>query len=305
MHAGAAAAAATMGPMYHPAISPRCTALALAAACAAVALAGCGSKSDSDRATTAPRTTSTGGQQAERPAALPGRAAQDAAVKRLAALGKPIFCGAGTQPLVALTFDDGPGPYTHIALRQLREAGGRATFFLVARSIARYPQWPARERELAAIGNHTMTHPDLAAIDPAAAAAEIDGGRAAALRAAGPPVDLFRPPYGRHNAQIDEQVRDAGVAEILWDVDSADSRVSPPADFHEIAARVRRNARPGSIVLMHENRGQTIRAMRSILPALKRRRLRLVTVPELLAADPPTPAQLAKGRRGCGEPKLR
>ncbi|MDX6679543.1 MAG: hypothetical protein QOE31_3595 [Solirubrobacteraceae bacterium] len=277
------------------------TAATLATATAlALALAGCGSQPRDPHAanTTAPLTTSTGAQAAATPA-LPDRAAQNAAVARFAAAGKPIFCGAGTQRLVALTFDDGPGPYTRIMLRQLREAGAHATFFLVGRSVLRFPQWPARERELAAIGNHTMTHADLDAIDPAAAEKEIADGRATVLQAAGAPVDLFRPPYGRHNARVDEQARSQGMAEILWDVDSADSRVSPPAMFHEIAARVRRNARPGSIVLMHENRGQTIRAVRAILPALERRRLRLVTVPELLAADPPSAAQLAKGRRGC------
>jgi peptidoglycan/xylan/chitin deacetylase (PgdA/CDA1 family) len=89
------------------------------------------------------------------------------------------------------------------------------------------------------------------------------------------------------------------MAQILWDVDSTDSRKTPPALFHEISARVREHARPGSIVLMHENRGQTIRAMRGILPALKRRHLKLVTVPELLAADPPSKAQIAKGVKGC------
>ncbi len=89
------------------------------------------------------------------------------------------------------------------------------------------------------------------------------------------------------------------MAQILWDVDSTDSRITPPATFHEISRRVRTYAQPGSIVLMHENRGQAIRAMRAILPALKRRHLKLVTVPELLAADPPSEAQLAKGVKGC------
>ena len=57
---------------------------------------------------------------------------------------------------------------------------------------------------------------------------------------------------------------------------------------------------PGAIVLMHENRGQTIRALKfNILPALRRRRIRLVTVPQLLALDPPAPRELARGRLGC------
>jgi hypothetical protein len=50
---------------------------------------------------------------------------------------------------------------------------------------------------------------------------------------------------------------------------------------------------------MHENRGQTIRAMLTILPAIQRRHLRAVSVPELMALDPPSPAQLRAGPHGC------
>jgi peptidoglycan/xylan/chitin deacetylase (PgdA/CDA1 family) len=234
-----------------------------------------------------------------KPSALPGLAAQAAAVSRLTRTGRPIYCGAGHRRLVALTFDDGPGRYTPIVLRQLREAGVRATFFLVGDSIDRFPRTPLLERKLAAVGEHTMTHANLPTLSSAAARAEIAGGKARAQQAAREPVVLFRPPYGSHTKAIDREIRRQRMAEILWDVDSADSRISPPASFHEISARVRTHARPGSIVLMHENRGQTVRALRSILPGLKRRHLRLVTVPELLAADPPSDAQLAKGLDGC------
>jgi hypothetical protein len=51
---------------------------------------------------------------------------------------------------------------------------------------------------------------------------------------------------------------------------------------------------------MHENRGQTIRALDHVLNTLRHKRLRPVTVPELLAADPPSAAQLAAGPNGCG-----
>lgn len=273
----------------------------MAALAAASALAGCGATATGPRATNPTTTTTTTAPGHAQPQAttLPDRAAQQAAVKHFIREGRPISCGAGRKRLVALTFDDGPGRYTPIMLRQLRAAGAHATFFLVGRSIQRFPRTPALEREQAAIGEHTMTHADLSTLSRAAARAEIAQGKAMALHAAGPPIELFRPPYGRHDAAIDREVRRQGMAEILWSVDSTDSRVSPPADFHEISAHVRAHARPGSIVLMHENRGQTIRAVRSILPALKRRHLRLVTVPELLAADPPSAAQLKAGLKGC------
>jgi peptidoglycan-N-acetylglucosamine deacetylase len=227
---------------------------------------------------------------------------QAAGLRRLSRLGRPVYCGARHGRLVALTFDDGPGPYTHIVLRELRRADARATFFLVARSIARFPALPRRERALGAIGDHTRTHPFLPGLTGADQVAEIAGGRAAAIRAAGGPVDLFRPPYGAHTPAIDAEVRREGMVEILWDVDSKDSLVAPAQDFHEISANVRRHIRPGSIVLMHDNRGQTVRALRAILPSLRRRGLRPVTVPELLAADPPTRAMLRVGDRACGAP---
>jgi peptidoglycan/xylan/chitin deacetylase (PgdA/CDA1 family) len=261
--------------------------------------AGCGGSARPHRA--APPvigSRETGARRPRRPPVATA-VAQQRALRRLIAAGRPVFCGGHRGHLVALTFDDGPGPYTGLALKELGRAHARATFFLVGRSVERFPQWPRRERRLAAIGDHTQTHPLLTQLAPAAAAAEIAEGRERALAAAGPPVQLFRPPYGGHDALIDGLVSRAGMVEVLWSIDSGDSQVVPPLDYAQIARNVATQVRPGSIVLMHENRGQTIRALRTILPMLRRRGLRSVTVPELLAADPPTSAQLAAGLAGC------
>ncbi len=224
---------------------------------------------------------------------------QSAALARLSSIGKPVYCAGRKKRAVALTFDDGPGPYTRFALHELRAAHARATFFLVGKSIARFPAPPRRERAVAAIGDHTQTHPDLLGLSAQAAVREIKDGRAAALRAAGAPVELFRPPFGARDASIDRDARRLGMVEVLWDVDSGDSLTGRPENFADIARVTLAGIRPGSIVLFHENRGQTIRALRTILPALRRRHLRPVTVPDLLATDPPTNAQLAAGPRGC------
>jgi peptidoglycan/xylan/chitin deacetylase (PgdA/CDA1 family) len=112
-------------------------------------------------------------------------------------------------------------------------------------------------------------------------------------------VDLWRPPYGASSAAIEGLAARLGLLEIRWSVDSMDWA---GADWLQIVRIVETGLRPGGIVLMHENHGQTIRALTTLLPYLHRHHLRLVTVPELLASDPPTPSQLRDGLSGCGEP---
>jgi peptidoglycan/xylan/chitin deacetylase (PgdA/CDA1 family) len=110
-------------------------------------------------------------------------------------------------------------------------------------------------------------------------------------------VGLFRPPYGAHDPRVDAEARRLGMVQVLWNVDSGDSA---GADHNEIARRVLDGIGPGAIVLMHENRGQTIRALRErILPELRKRRLKLVTVPHLLAVNPPSRRQLELPGGGC------
>jgi len=267
---------------------------ALAAGLALLA-AGCGTASSPAARHPAPRPRTLPGISAapRAPSVVPQRRE----LARLLALDRPVFCGGPRGRLVALTFDDGPGPYTGLALKELSRARARATFFLVGKSIRRFPAWPRREKADGALGDHTATHPDLAALSRAAMVHELAAGQAAARRAAGVAIRLFRPPYGLSTPAIAAEARRLGMVEVLWSVDSGDSI---GGNFHQIAARVRRGIRPGSIVLMHENRGQTIRALRSILPYLRRHRLRPVSVPELLAADPPTFALLRAGAGGCG-----
>lgn len=110
------------------------------------------------------------------------------------------------------------------------------------------------------------------------------------------PVVLFRLPYEGRTAAGDRVVHALGILEVLWNVDSRDSLRD--TKYLGVARNVIAGLRPGPIVLMYENQGQTIRAVPAIFAALARRRLRAVTVPELISADPssfdPTPP-----RSGC------
>ena len=274
------------------------------AACAvAGTLAGCGTSGhEAVRATTmrravspARRTTARGGRHAR---AQAGEARVARALRRLAAAGKPVYCGGRERPWVAFTFDDGPGVYTRLAVRILSAAHVPATFFIVGRNLARFPSAFRAEERIGALGDHTWTHPDLGMLARAAVMRQIASTKHALERASGRPVQLFRPPYGVRNVTVDAIARRLGLVEVLWTVDSADSL---GANHARIARNVLAAMRPGAIVLMHENRGQTIRALKfSILPRLRRSHMRLVTLTRLLSGDPPSSAQLARGRRGCG-----
>jgi peptidoglycan/xylan/chitin deacetylase (PgdA/CDA1 family) len=225
-------------------------------------------------------------------------AAGNQEIARLAALGLPVYCGARRGKEIAFTFDDGPGVYTYLALNKLRQARERATFFVVGRSIVNFPGYLRRELKVAALGDHTYTHPDLLGLSPAEVTMQLQRAARLITVQSGQPVDLWRPPYGASDASIGRIARRLGLLETLWSVDSRDSL---GANWLRIIKIVEAGLRPGAIVLMHENRGQTIRALTTLLPYLQRHHLRSVSLAELLASDPPSVAQLRRGWSGCGE----
>lgn len=230
-------------------------------------------------------------------AAADAEAVESPEIRHLISLGKPIYCAAPHGNEVALTFDDGPGTYTRLAIVKLRKHSIKATFFIVGRNIALLPAALREERALGAVGDHTFTHPLLTSLAPAEAQEQIVQTKHAVERASGGPVFLFRPPYGAHDATIDSIARRNGLLEILWTVDSQDSL---GANYAQIERTAIAGMKPGAIILMHENHGQTIRAMLNIFAALKGKHLRAVSVARLLSDDPPSDAQVRAGGAGCG-----
>ena len=223
----------------------------------------------------------------------------DARIRRLARLGLPIYCGGPHGDEVAFTFDDGPGPYTHYAIKKLTQAGERGTFFVVGRSMDKFPRWLPREMTVAAIGDHTYTHPVLTELAPTQVESQIQRTREKIAHADARTVYMFRPPYGARDAMVDRVAKRLGLLEVMWTVDSGDSL---GANWAGIIRNVEAGLHPGAIILMHENRGQTIRALTTLLPELHRRHLRSVSLPQLFATDPPSVAAIRRGQLGCSQP---
>lgn len=230
------------------------------------------------------------------PAGLPTAKVQQAAVARYLALGQPIFCSGGRGRYVALTFDDGPSVNVPRALSMLASARERATFFLIGRQISEFKDVPKQEQRLGAVADHTWNHPNLTRLSPSEQNFELGATKRALIQSLGAPVTLFRPPYGARNAATDRLVRRFGLLQILWNVDTRDSGgASTPG----IIQNAKDGLQPGSIILMHEHYPNTMAALGPILTEMRRRHLQSVSLPELLALDPPSDALVRAGYEGC------
>jgi len=198
----------------------------------------------------------------------------------------------GSRPkLVALTFDDGPYPVTTpLLLQTLRDLRVPATFFLIGRDAE---QFPDLARAVAAdgdeIGDHTLTHPNLDQLSPAAVTSELRGGAASLRRIAPQPSEsvLFRPPHGRFTLATIRAAQAAGFDTILWNDDPGDWRAVPPAALGD---HVLRRATAPEILLLHDGRTATVAALPRIVARYRAAGYTFVTVGELLRRT--TPAAL-------------
>jgi peptidoglycan-N-acetylglucosamine deacetylase len=200
---------------------------------------------------------------------------------------KPIGCtrhgapfrtnGSRRHRTVAMTFDDGPSPYTHRVLRILRRFRVPATFFLIGQQVGPFRREARAElRAGNEIGNHSLRHSFLPSRGDLATTNRV------IRRATGFRPCLFRPPGGDVNSRLVGSALSLGMDTITWDVDPRDwSRPGTGA----IVTRVLGAVRPGSIVLMHDGggpRGETVAALPTILRVLRHRGYRFETVSALL-----------------------
>ena len=238
------------------------------------------------------RRGSTGGVSGHASVASVVLARENAAIDRLLARQPFISSGGSEQREIALTFDDGPGPYTPQLLNQLARLHTPATFFEIGFMFRWF--YPSAIRELRAgdvIGDHTETHPMMALLPSSAQQSQIVDQTQWVRRYGGPFPRLWRPPYGSYNATTLRILKRLRMLMVLWTVDTDDYlRPGVPAIVHRALA----GARPGAIILMHDgggNRAQTIAALAPIVHALRQRGYRLVTIPQLILDDPPGRAQ--------------
>jgi peptidoglycan/xylan/chitin deacetylase (PgdA/CDA1 family) len=207
--------------------------------------------------------------------------------------GPVMAHGQQNEPLVALTFDDGPSHYTSQILDTLDKYGVKATFFEIGCNVDRYPAIARRIiNEGHVIGNHTFSHPFLAPMEPPAQIKrEIDKASESIKNATGCTPVLFRPPHGWRSPWMASELRRDNYTVVTWTVSPDDWQQTISAA--NVVKRVLSKTHSGSIILLHDGletkdtfrKDQTIDALPSIIADLKSHGYRFVTVPELMEAS--------------------
>ena len=214
--------------------------------------------------------------------------AEQKAVNSVLAYTPFLRSGGSTGNEVALTFDDGPGPYTRQLVATLDKLHVHATFFAIGSQEQYFSAGTVDEIDSGdVVGNHTETHPMMASLSAHDQYEQLFDQMAQIEVLGGKRPRLFRPPYGSFNATTFRELHHLHLLMVLWSVDTGDYTLPGTA---AIVQRALAGAKPGAIILMHDgggNRSETIAALPAIVKGLRKRGLRPVTVPRLLLDDPP------------------
>ncbi|WP_027086916.1 polysaccharide deacetylase family protein [Cohnella panacarvi] len=192
------------------------------------------------------------------------------------------------EKVIALTFDDGPDSEdTPAILDLLRQYEAKATFFVVGKRVEEYPDLVIRESlEGHEIANHTYSHPYFNRRDSSQKIRkEMEQTNDAIVQVTGQQPHLFRPPGGYYSEQLVRVSKYFHYRIVLWSWHQDTEDWNKPG-VDKIVNKVLNNARNGDIALFHDHvqgSTQTIAALERILPELKRRGFRFVTVSELLS----------------------
>ena len=201
--------------------------------------------------------------------------------------GPLISHGPRDRPDVAITFDDGPNATATLAIAHILDSyGAKGAFFSVGKAVVARPDI---SRALLADGqllaNHSYLHDSVRWLDPRYP--ELTRAQRAIHRETGVCPVFYRPPHGQHTPFVAYAVHANRMRMIGWDVSVGDWSTSNP---REIADRVLRQVRRGSIIDLHDgldgkvnaDRQVLVAAMPLILDGLRARGLQVVRLDRLL-----------------------
>lgn len=184
-----------------------------------------------------------------------------------------------SKPMIAITFDDGPGPRTGEILDVLQKYNARATFFMLGQKVAGNEEVIKRMKELGnELANHSFNHPQLTKLSVPDIQAQINDTNQLVINACGSPTTLVRPPYGAVNDTVKATIP---YPLIMWNVDTLDWKTR---NVQANVDAVMGTAADGNIVLLHDIHDASVDAAKIFIPKLIEQGYQLVTVSEMATA---------------------
>lgn len=196
----------------------------------------------------------------------------------------PVYSVETAENVVALSFDAAWGAEkTDRLIEILQREEAKATFFLVGMWVEKHPDKLEKIHESGyEIGTHSNTHPDMTKIAANKVKLELETSSKLIEDTIGVRPKFFRPPFGAYNDTLINTAEELGLMTIQWDVDSLDWK---NYTAEQIAVRVLKGVKNGSIVLMHNDGENTARALELILAGLKNKGFKTVGMSELVMTE--------------------
>lgn len=225
------------------------------------------------------------------------RGTDDRVVKLRSVDPRAVSAVPTDEPLVALTFDDGPDPaHTPEILAILAQHDVRATFFMIGRAAAAHPDLVNAVRDGGhTIANHTQDHLWLDQLDEEAVTQQVTRCTSTFTRLSLPRNELFRPPRGLTSPTVAAVTTTVDLRSYFWGTCiEANLRDHTPAEAASASAY---RLHPGAIILAHDgghldgpnpqsiDRSGTVAAIPSLIRQTRARGLRFATLPELIATE--------------------
>jgi len=182
---------------------------------------------------------------------------------------------------IAITFDDGPNPYTERVLDVLKANNIHATFFCIGSQIEKYPEVFKRIiAENHVVGNHSYSHSNkIGLFSKAEMISEIERTDEIIFSYSGKKSNYYRPPFGVTNPNIAKALKVTKHKVIGWNIRSLDTKIQSE---EKILNRIKKRLLPGSIILLHDTSEKTVRVLEQLLVVLSENQYEAVTVEALL-----------------------
>ena len=185
------------------------------------------------------------------------------------------------QPMIALTFDDGPSAHTERLLDAFQKHGGKGTFFVLGNLIdGRENILQRTAAEGHEIAGHSWNHRQLTNLTEDEVKDQIMMTRAKIYDVTGKDSLAVRAPYGACDEMVQGVGKELGVSFYNWSIDTLDWLTKDPA---AIEKEIMNNVSDGDIILCHDLHETTVDAMERVIPKLIAEGYQLVTVSELMA----------------------